>query len=111
MREGRDRDLAPRDAQRFERRVDPLAKLDGGAPIEGHGRRFTRRHPLVDEPGDPRHEDGRLARSGRRDAQYGPGRRGRRGALVGGQPREASCDRRMHGRMVVGPGHQTLRGV
>ena len=81
--------------QRPERRVQPIDQLLGRPLVERHHRDRAGVDTGIDQPRHPRDEGRGLARAGRCDDQHGPGRGGRRGALVRRKARQALG----HGRM------------
>ena len=95
--EGPDPDRARRQAERRQRGVEPLGQLLGRPPVERDDADRPGVRSAVDEPGHPRDQGRRLAGPRRRNAQHRPGRRGRGGALVRGEPAEPLGDRRIHG--------------
>ena len=99
--EGPDGDTARRDAQRLQRRIQPLGHLLGGPLVEGDRADGVGRRAAVDQPRRPGHEGRRLARPGRRNTQDRAGRCRGRGALVEGQAREPGFDVGMHMAMVA----------
>ena len=94
--EGPDGDAAGRDAQRLQRRIQPLGHLLGGPLVEGDRADGVGRRAVVDQPCGPRDEGRRLARPGRRNTQDRAGRCRGSGPLITGQACEPGFDVGMH---------------
>ena len=110
-----DPDRARRQAEGRQRRVEPVGQLLGRPPVERHDADRPGVRSAVDEPGHPRDQGRRLAGPRRGNAQHRPGRRGRGGPLVRGEPAEALGDRRVghacsHRYRVARRAHPALNG-
>ncbi len=100
------------DAQRLERRVEPLDKLVGRPLVERDEADRGRRRPAVDEPGHPRDQGRGLPGSGRRNAQDRSRGRGGGRPLVRREAAEAVHDRLVHPRTMKRPTYRSVnRGL
>ncbi len=110
--EGANTDRARCMPQFAQRGIGPILQLVRGSPVErqrAHGRWVC---PPVHAPGEPCHDRRRLARPGRRHAEYRAGWAGGRGSLVLRQSLQASLqrrvDRRVHGAALARSGRARL---